>query len=274
MSFSIVLTVHNKDWLIEQQLTSLKNTITDSIELNIVFDGCTDNSYTKFLSWCDNNTDFTKKHKINTFFAPNVFETKANNIGLKASTNDHVVIVQDDMVLIEKDWLNRMKKPFEATDVFSVTARTAHDWIYNPNNKHEFLTENLDNCWCDILIHNNHANKNTIDRETFAVRDSANRGPLMLCHRTLQKLNYLDEEFSPQDMDDHDLSYRAYKELGKVAGCYWIDFISNDNWGGTRISGAPAPWLLRAQHKNTKIVWKRHKDLILGKKHSHDRVLK
>ena len=55
----------------------------------------------------------------------------------------------------------------------------------------------------------------------------------MLDHSDLQKLNYLDEEFSPQDMDDHDLNYRAYKELGKVAGAYWIDFVS-DNLG-TRV---------------------------------------
>ena len=40
----------------------------------------------------------------------------------------------------------------------------------------------------------------------------------MIDHEDLKKLNYLDEEFSPQqDMDDHDLMLsNAYKELGKV----------------------------------------------------------
>jgi hypothetical protein len=41
----------------------------------------------------------------------------------------------------------------------------------------------------------------------------------------------LDEEFAPLDMDDHDLMYRMHKELGKVCGCYWIDFESRDEWG-------------------------------------------
>ena len=89
-----------------------------------------------------------------------------------------------------------------------------------------------------------------------------NRGPLMILHEDLQKLNYLDEEFSPQDMDDHDFCYRAKKILNKVCGCYWVDIITQDSWGGTRVSGSPAAWLLKAHHKNTKIFYNRHKDLI------------
>jgi hypothetical protein len=64
-------------------------------------------------------------------------------------------------------------------------------------------------------------------------------------------------------MDDHDLMYRMHsKNLGKVCGCYWIDFESRDEWGGTRMNGSPAPWLLKANHKNMKIFYERHKDLI------------
>lgn len=100
-------------------------------------------------------------------------------------------------------------------------------------------------------------------RDIFAVRCSVNRGPLMIDHSDLKKLNYLDEIFAPQDMDDHDLCCRAYKELGKVVGAYWIDYQSEDKWGGTRVkTGEPASWLLKAHHKNTKIFYERHKDLI------------
>ena len=50
----------------------------------------------------------------------------------------------------------------------------------------------------------------------------------------LKELNYFDEAFSPQDMDEHDLMFRMRKKLGKVCGCYWIDFVSDPSWGGTR----------------------------------------
>ena len=43
---------------------------------------------------------------------------------------------------------------------------------------------------------------------------------------SLKELNYFDEEFSPQDMDDHDLMFRMRKKLGKVCGCYWIGMRS------------------------------------------------
>jgi hypothetical protein len=58
------------------------------------------------------------------------------------------------------------------------------------------------------------------------------------------------------------------------SGCYWIKYISEDSWGGTRVSGSPAKWLLESNHKNTKLVWERHKELILGNKHNENRVLK
>ena len=77
----------------------------------------------------------------------------------------------------------------------------------------------------------------------------------------LRKMNYFDEEFSPQDMDDHDLMFRMRKKLNKVVGCYWIDFVSDPSWGGTRKeTGEPAPWLYKSQHKNSKIFYKRNKD--------------
>lgn len=256
---SIILTVHNKEWLIQSVIDGIIKNTNGHYELIIVIDGCTDNSE-KVLS------DSLLRSSINYKFihAPNVFETTANNLGMKAAQGNKIIIVQDDMIIKEKDWNLRMEKPFKAfDDVFAVTSRTAHNWIFNPNSKHLGMIDNLDNCWCDIVEHVDHADrKQGLLRDIFAVRCSVNRGPLMIDHEDLKKLNYLDEAFAPQDMDDHDLCYRAYKELGKVVGAYWIDYESEDSWGGTRVSGSPAPWLLKAHHKNTKIFYDRHKDLI------------
>ena len=263
---SIILTIHNKGFLIDRVVKGIYENTSTPTELIFVFDGCTDDSEKKVES-----IPTPPNFSVKKFYAPNVFETKANNIGLKAATGDYSIIVQDDMIIKEKDWNLRLRKPVEAfNNVFAVTARTAHNWVHNPSNRHEKLIENLDYCWCDILNHTDHANRQTIDRETFAIRDSVNRGPLLLRNDVLEKLNYLDEAFSPQDMDDHDLCYRAYGQLGMLAGCYWIDFESEDSWGGTRVGGSPAPWLLKANHKNVKIVWERHKELIVGPKHNRD----
>jgi glycosyltransferase involved in cell wall biosynthesis len=266
---SIILTIHNKEWLVQQVLDGITKNTRGKYELIVVLDGCTDKSFDIVEDYF-----YGKSHDVTIATTPDVYETKANNVGLKSASGEYVIIVQDDMIIKEDGWNLRMQKPFDAfDDVFAVTSRTAHGWEFNHSTKHLGMKEDLDDCWCDICIHTNHADRTNISRDTFAVRASVNRGPLMINHEDLKKLNYLDEEFSPQDMDDHDLMYRMHKELDKVCGCYWIDFESKDEWGGTRVSGSPAPWLLKANHKNMKIFYERHKDLINLEYQNEDRRL-
>lgn len=264
---SIILTVHNKGFLIEKVLESIYNNTIGDYELIVVLDGCSDNS--------EQIVTEHKRSNTTVITTPDVFETKANNAGLKISKGKYVIIVQDDIIIKEHGWNLRMQKPFDTfDDVFAVTARTAHNWEFNPNTKHLNMKEDLDDCWSDICIHTDHADRKNISRDTFAIRASVNRGPLMIDHEDLKKLNYLDEEFSPQDMDDHDLMYRMHKQLEKVCGCYWIDFESREQWGGTRVNGSPAPWLLKSNHKNMKIFYNRHQDLLSMSYENENRTLK
>lgn len=255
---SIILTVHNKEWMLEEVLDGIVKHTEGNYELLVVLDGCTDRSF-----YIVENYFYKKNINHIIITTPDVFETKANNAGLKVAKGEYVIIVQDDMIIREQGWNQRMQKPFDAfDDVFAVTSRTAHNWVLNPDSRHVHMKEHLDNCWSDIVIHTDHAEREKFPRDIFAVRASVNRGPLMINHEDLKKLNYLDEEFSPQDMDDHDLMYRMHKELGKVCGCYWINFETKDEWGGTRTGGGPAPWLLQSNQKNAKIFYERHHDLI------------
>ena len=95
----------------------------------------------------------------------------------------------------------------------------------------------------------------------------------MLKHEDIKALDYLDENFSPQDMDDHDLCYRAKTKLGKICGCYWIEYESKDSWGGTRVNGSPAPWLLKANHKNSKLFLNNHRELIIKYRIKEERII-
>jgi glycosyltransferase involved in cell wall biosynthesis len=253
---SLILTVHNKEFLLQRVLDGIKQNTTGPYELIVIIDGCSDNSSQIIYD------NFNKFDKMRIFETPDVFETKANNVGLKNSTGEYCTIIQDDMIINEYAWNERMVKPFSFGDVFAVTARTAHNWQFNPHSVHLNLKEDLDNCWCDIINHIEHARRSNTARDKFAIRSSVNRGPLMIDHNDLQTLNYLDESFAPLDMDEHDFCYRAKHQLNKLCGCYWIDVISHESWGGTRISGSPAPWHLKSHHKNTKIFYNRHKDLI------------
>ena len=268
--FSITLTIYNKEFLLERVLNSIKNNTIGTYEINAIIDGCTDDSESILDTFIKTNPQI----KINKFHTPDVCETIANNVGLKNSNEKYCIIIQDDMIINELDWNNRLLKPIlNFSDVFAVTARTAHNWSHNPHSLCNNLDDYLPNSWCDLLYAKNTADKNNLPRNIFAVRDSVNRGPLLIRHDVLKAVNYLDESFAPLEMDDHDLNYRVYKKFGMVSGCYWIDYISDLDWGGTRSSATPKAWHIKAHHKNFKLLWERHRDLITGQKHDQNRIL-
>lgn len=263
---SIILNVHNKEWLIDKVLESIINNTVGKYEIIVVIDGCSDNSESVVRNILS-KTNISYKI-INT---PNIFETKANNVGIKEASGDYVTLIQDDIIIQEHAWNMRMKKPFVKFDnVFAVSANYSHNYVFNENSRHVGMKEDLDNCWSDILISVDQASIRNIPRDTFAIRSTVNRGPLMINREDLEKMkdpvtgNYFDEEFYPADMDDHDLMYRMYKKLGKIVGCYWINFLEDPTWGGTRdkVTGQPRRWILKSNQKNTKLFYERHKDIL------------
>ena len=106
---SIVLTVHNKDWLLSDVLDGIKKNTTGDYEIVIVLDGCGDKSEEIWKNFSQRNLHI----KTKTVHTPDVFETKANNAGLKVCEGDKVIIVQDDMVIKEVGWNKRLEMPFK-----------------------------------------------------------------------------------------------------------------------------------------------------------------
>lgn len=256
---SINVTIHNKAQLLPLFLSRLAANTVGEVEYVFVLDGCTDDSEPIVRA-------FAGRHPAVTILtAPNVFETKANNIAAKASKGDYIIIVQDDVIINEYGWNDRLIEPMiYFSDVFAVTGNTAHNWAINPHSVDIQKNEIRNDRWCDILQHVHHANKAKGQaRNMFEVRDCVNRAPLAIDLADLEKMGYFDEAFSPQDMDDHDLCLRAKKQLGKVVGSYWIDWWSRPEWGGTRDeAGTTKPWLFEAHHKNTRLFYERHRNVI------------
>lgn len=249
---SVILTVHNKENLIEWVLRSILENIINTQELIVVLDGCTDRSE----SMVNNTLCDVHFPSVKILYADDVFEVKANNLGLRASTQPYCMIIQDDMVIQERGFDDKLLTPLlKFNDVFAVSARTAHD---------------------NVLIGNEIHHVNIVGKESnlakgvYAVRDSCNRGPLVLNHSILEKLNYLDEEFAPLHLDDHDLCMRAWKEFGMVSGSYMIDFRSDYEWGSSHL-----PEVATLQHKawmkNAEIIKRRHHDILTGEKHDEER---
>lgn len=279
---SVILTIHNgerfyKDgkFLLERVIEGIIQNTTGDYELLCMLDGCTDNSdkiVQKYVEDC-------KHINIRPIVTPDIFELRTNNEAFKASKGEYVIVVQDDQIVKEHGWNLRMQKPFDAfDDVFAVTARTAHNWIVNPRSVD--LGNDLvdDTRFCDIFEATDCAygypkQNITTSRDTFAVRGTANRGPLMMNLEDLKSVGYLDEKFAPCDMDDHDLMFRVHKKLGKVSGLYRVEIESDHAWSAAIQKGKPN-WAYKSHFKNCRIFYERNKDILKDRRIVENRTLK
>jgi len=261
-SVSIILTVYNKDFLIDRVIRSIiENKASNTKELVLVFDGCTDNSEAVARETLKGVSDIA----IIYAETPNVYETKANNVGLKLATSNYSMIVQDDMIIQEKDFDARMLKPFIFGDAFAVGSRLAHNDFYRGGQLG----------WGDFIGFDPY-NKSIMParRDMYYIRDLCNRGPLVVDNEKMQTLNYFDESFWPQNMDDHDIGFRAWKEHGWVSGSYWIKWYSEEDWGGTRQDKEKYPWFERHNAINHQKIIERHMAFLHPEnKHNEERLV-
>ncbi len=273
---SVIVTIHNGarripgGILLEKVLDGIVNNTVGEYEVLCMLDGCTDDSDVIVNKYLD-------KAHVRPIVLPDIFELKTNNAAFKISKGEYVIVVQDDQIISEHGWNQRMQKPFDSfSDVFAVTARTAHNWVINPHSKHLNNPEVPQiTGWCDIFEHVDHASPDHgLSRDVFAVRSSCNRGPLMMNLDDLRRLDYLDEKFAPCDMDDHDLMFRAFLQLDKVCGAYRIGMESNVAWSGARVTGDLPIWAYKSQHKNSRIFYERYHDILEDRRIVDNRILK
>lgn len=250
---SIILTVYNKQDLIEWVLNSINENISSvTKELIIVIDGCTDRSE----QIIKRTVSTGKFPPIKFIYENDVFEVRANNAGLRKASYPYCMIIQDDMVIQEKDFDKKLLTPFNKfSDTFAVSARTAHDNTIINNELHHV---------------NISGRESGLAKGIYSVRDSCNRGPLLLQHEALEKLNYLDDAFAPINLDDHDLCMRAWTQLGLVSGAYMIDYRSDHEWGSSHTPKA-ATIVHKSWMKNVEIIKSRHYSLLMGEKHDEER---
>jgi hypothetical protein len=182
------------------------------------------------------------------------------------------------MVITEYGWNERLSLPVrQFEDIFAVSARCAHNFRINSNSVDMTSTIYNPNRWPDILVvYDAVGIDHQTPRNKFVIRNSCNRGPLLFKSEILQKLNYLDTDFAPGDLDEHELCYRAYKQLQMKCGVFWIGFIHKHEWGATRrendLFGLPKEWVLKSNFKNSHLMVDRHYDLLTST-HNEERLI-
>ena len=253
-SISIILPIHNQEILTPHVLRGIVDNISADVkEMIIIFDGCTDGTEAEAQAVIP-----SFKIPVITLHTPDINEVKVNNVGLKTATTSYSILIQDDMIIKEKDFDRRMMKPFQVVpDLMAVSARDAVD---------ARITNG------EIDYYNVSGKDANTARDVFAIRDAINRGPILINNAIVKEMGYLDEEFAPIDSDDVDLCFRAYRR-GYIVGSYVIDYDSLMYWGKTRTNPISNSIWEQSMIKNHKKLVARHRDLIEAPKHSRNVVI-
>lgn len=219
----IVISIYNQERIIERILNGVcKNTVTP-FNLILVFDGCVDQTKPKALAWIERNRPPHMRDLI-IRDAPNVYETKATNIGLRLGKEGYIITIQDDMEIREPGWEVRLTYPIRKyDDVFSTGAYVAHDPDY-------------DHFQPPIEKYKRARGRKYFNarRSVFYIRDIAMRSPVAFRSDYLRKLNYLNEEYAPSTLDEADSQMRAWEQFGLRSGLYWIDYLSKPSWSKSK----------------------------------------
>lgn len=92
--FSVIVPIYNAEHFMDKCVESLVNQTYSNIEILLIDDGSTDNSYQKCEKWA------TKDNRIKIFHESNQGVSSARNLGIQMSTGNRIVFVDSD------DWLD------------------------------------------------------------------------------------------------------------------------------------------------------------------------
>ena len=116
---SLILTIHNKEKTIIEILRNLINLRSEySNRIILIFDGCTDKSYELAKEFAKN---ISHGLVLDFVITNDIWETKANNVGLKMVDTKYATIVQDDMLIKQRNWDKTLIDNFRKYDLFAVS---------------------------------------------------------------------------------------------------------------------------------------------------------
>ena len=259
-----VVPVFNQEDQIAHCLESLVACATLPAELVIVVDGSTDGTASAVERWIEATVERLDTELVKVIVAralTSVFETMSDTIGVALSTAPYIIEVQADMTMDHPAFDQLMTSWLGNTDdVLAVSGRGAHSFSYaglSPrtgilshfrrffSRANSFARKNSDsyspNAFEYFLSDSIGRVGIAVDRNApiggpkrLYLHETVMRGPLAIRRDMLERLGGLDTRSFFLGNDDHDLSMRAWNDLGLRVGYTPVRFDSPIDIGSTR----------------------------------------
>jgi hypothetical protein len=227
-----IIPIHNKEIMIKNVLDGISNSHDYSTGAPIVIcilDGCTDNS-----------EKIIRNHQLETniIYENDVHEIKSLNKGLmfirnnlSPLPNDLIFMIQDDVILDEKNINDKFANLFEAFPQLGYVSMRMGMNVSSDGSQllENNLIESEFGAW-DQLGWNAHT---SIKHNNIIFCEVVVRSPTCMMWKRFEEVGFFDENLAPAGFDCHDMSIRLNK-LGYQNALYTMKYISDVTWGTMR----------------------------------------
>ncbi len=252
--FNYIVTIHNRQDLIERVLTAILISAGENSHIYLVLDGCTDRTESIVDSML---TDWVGL-PVSKLYAPDVHEIRSLNIALRfvpQTGEGYNVLIQDDIILRDRQFEKKVPAIYRHFNgnigvlSFRHGANLGLDEI-----KAEILeTDLIESVYGQGMV------ETPLAPGYAAIRMVCMRSPQCISFDTIRKVGLLDEKFAPYTYDDYDYGLRCMK-AGLQNVVYALKVSSRVEWGGMRRS--PQPGVAAIMKRNRQYVYKDHADFI------------
>ncbi len=234
--FNYIITIHNKEGLIEQVLLRVLMCCRDSSHIYPVLDGCTDRTEEAIDRIIGDLTGapITKVH------TSDVHELLSINAGLRAASQDgdgYNIILQDDVLLADFMLESKVVALYEwaGANLGYVSFRLGANFAPGAATSEEPIPY-VD--YVESACGHGIEGAKVLLPGSFAYRSVAIKSPVCIPFRVVRTLGMFEERLAPYGHDDLDYSIRTAKH-GLRNGVFWVAFESDIKWGGTRTTAHP-----------------------------------
>ena len=235
-TFNYIITIHNKEDLIEQVLMCVLMCCRDNSHIYAVLDGCTDGTE-KIVDRIIRSFADVPITKVPT---ADVHELLSINAGLRAAKHEgdgFNIILQDDVLLgdflLEKKVaaLYEWSGPSLGYLSFRLGANFTRD-AFRSSDPVPY-TEYIENAYGHGI-----PQAESLLPGYLAYRTVPIKSPVCIPFKVIRSVGMLEERLAPYGHDDPDYAIRAI-EAGFRNAVFAIRFYSDVKWGGTRTSPHP-----------------------------------
>lgn len=258
--FNYILPVFNKEDILPQTLEGIENCAGEDSKIIMIVDGCTDDSERIVDEFSKNSS-----HKTVKILMPNVHMLLSVNKGLSLVNSGFSVIMQDDIILQERDFEKKVLELYaDKNKKIGVSSLRMASNLNVATLKEQVLFRSVSKMLAEVDIikgPSDYSFRPQGEFENFYPRMSAINGPNIIPWSLLADIGVFDPKLAPYGFDDPEYCLRALKR-GYVNGLFPLRYKSEMEWGGTRRSKEYLKQVAKVHMRNRIYIWKQHGEFI------------